>query len=577
MSRRKLEPQGADVSCMRALLIAVLMVTLTLAGCAANTETGPDSTEVADLGPYLMEGDWSQPRTPARFDILPAVRSDVIVADGVHMAIGIFLPDIEGCDWEATSLPEECELPVVMDAGPYYTDRVAIDKGRPQWVNWLVPRGYAVVQMALRGTGESGGCMAFKTPTDASDISDVATWIAEQPWSNENVGVAGRSYDGTSAWAAAASGNPYVKTIMPISGAVNAPQLYFRNGTHELRALIPHIPTYWASYALGTSGDDPTYRGAGIVANVCPEVAEAHVYGPLAAATGDASSEYWQSRDLTQAVIDNYQGSAWVIHGMVDWNVDPSQAVPFVNEMIAAGIPTRAWLGQWAHAYPDHSPEHINVRWDWADQVEQWFDFYLRDNGTQPWLGVEVEDDTYRWRQETHYPPAGNRTLLTMTREAQAEPLGGVSSAQPATFWYEAPQDGIIAGLPRVQFAFMPTTSTGGQIAAELVNERTLDRVGWGVLDLRHRNGGNTNPEVLTPGTWYDATLQFEPVDSRVLAGDVLRLVFGKNGAQDINPSPDPSRVGLDDVILDLPIVQRSTFLDIPLAEDDFRWDLYHS
>ncbi len=545
------------------VLVALMMVTIALAGCA-QSQDDPVAEPQTPLADYVMEGDWSQPLTPRLFDVLPALRMDVPVRDGIHMAIGVFLPDIAGCDWDAMELPDHCQLPVVMDAGPYYTDRVTIDKGRPQWVEWLVPRGYAVIQMALRGTGESGGCMAFKTPTDAADISDVVDWIATQPWSNENVGVAGRSYDSTSAWAAAASGNPHVKTIMPISGAVNAPQLYFRNGTHELRALIPHIPTYWASYALGAGGDDPLYRGTHVVANVCPEVAEAHAYGPLSAITGDASSEYWQSRDLTQDIIDNYAGSAWVIHGMIDWNVDPSQAVPFLNEMIDAEIPTRAWLGQWGHAYPDHSPEHINVRWDWADQIVQWFDFYLRDNGTQPWLGVEVEDDTYRWRSEERYPPMAQWSEFELPASDLLTHTGSTS------FVFEATERMLVAGLPQVKIDVTPLGS-GGQIAAQLFDDTQGKRIGWGVIDLRHPDGGNTQPQIVVPGQAMRLHLQFEPTDSLIEAGDDLRLVLQRTGVQDINPDTNPSPIQVDGVVVRLPVVAEDGFIQIPLAEDDFR------
>lgn len=556
---------------MRSVLVVAILVAVTLSGCASSEDaTDPVTETVADLGPYVMEGVWSTPRQPALFEKLPAFQVDVPVADGTEMAIGVFMPDIEGCDWDAAELPEDCHLPVVMDAGPYYTDRIDIDKGRPQWVEWLVPRGYIVVQMALRGTGESGGCMGFKAPSDADDISDVVDWIAAQPWSNGNVGVAGRSYDGTSAWAAAASGNPHVKTIMPISGAVDGPKLYFRNGTHELRVLIPHIPTYWATYALGIGGDDPLYRGTDIVANVCPEVVEAHVYGPMSAFTGDAGSEYWQSRILSDDILQNYNGSAWVIHGMIDWNVDPSQAVPFVNEMIDAGIETRAWLGQWGHAYPDHSPEHSNVRWDWADQIVSWFDFYLRDAGEQPWLGIEVEDDMYRWRQESHYPPR-NATWHEFT---VGETGTLVTNTFDALWRFTAEEDMLVAGLPQIKIDAIPM-GTGGQIGAELFDDTQGKRIGWGVIDLRHPDGGNTDPDVVVPGQPMTLHLQFEPTDSAIAAGDELRIVLTRGGVEDINPDTNPGLIQVDRVVVRLPTVAEDDFIDIPLTEDDLRYALY--
>lgn len=553
----------------KALMLASLFLLAGLAGCISDDPTSdPTPASAPDFSneDFVMEGVWSQPLSPREFPLETPYQEMVAVRDGVEMAIGIFLPDIPGCDWSSTDLPESCHLPVVMDAGPYYVDRVDIDKGRPQWVEWLVPRGYAVVQMALRGTGESGGCMGFKDPMDATDISDVVDWIAEQPWSNGNVGVAGRSYDGTSAWAAAASGNPHVKTIVPISGAVNAPQLYFRNGTHELRALIPHIPTYWASYALGTSGDDPLYRGTDILVNVCPDVLTPHIYGPLSAVTGDASSDYWQSRDLRQDIVDNYEGSVWVIHGMVDWNVDPSQAVPFLQDLQAADIPTLAWLGQWAHAYPDHSPEHINVRWDWAHQLELWFDHYLRDEGAQPWLGVEVERDDYQWHQLETFPAQGEDLRIEFSLGN-----GVITPLNPVTIPLETPTTGTFSGLSGIELTVTPTTVTGGSLAVELFDVTAGKRVGWGVLNLQYHQGGNTNPQTLTPGSPLTVRVQFEPTHSLFVEGNSLELRIGKDGVQDINPSLDPSPVIVTGGAVSGTLLTDVDGVSIPLGENDFR------
>ena len=47
---------------------------------------------------------------------------------------------------------------------------------------------------------------------------------------------------------------------------------------------------------------------------------------------GDRGSEfstYWAERNLKQRILDNYQGSVFLIHGLQDWNVDPHAAIPF--------------------------------------------------------------------------------------------------------------------------------------------------------------------------------------------------------------------------------------------------------
>ncbi len=561
---------------MRAWAVVGLLLLITVSGCLSDNDEDVVPGADNDVGypyagtDYVMEGEWSVPLQEALYEMLPGEKVWVPVRDGVEMSLGIFRPDKEGCDWTASELPDTCQLPVVMSASPYNLQSVGEPSGRPPLPEWLVPRDFIAVQMSLRGTGESGGCMEYKAPQDVDDISDVVDWIVDQPWSNGNVGVAGRSYVGTSAWAAAASGNPHVKTIMPISGAVSSPDLLFRNGTSEVRALIPHLPIYWATYAVGASSTDPEFAAGRVTQNICPGAVEPHVEGPMTSTTGEAGTEFWQNRNLRAPILDNYEGSAWVIHGMQDWNVDPSQVVPYVNEMIDAGIPTRAWLGQWAHAYPDNTNEHWNTRWDWSTQVVDWFEYWLRDAGAAPQLGVEVEDELYRWRHEDRFPPADVQWLELQPGDALLAPNGGLlAHDQDLVIPLEIPEDMQVAGLIQLQLQLTPG-GNGGQIAASIESFGTDEGVQWGVLDLRHADGGNTNPDTVTPGETLLATLQFEPTDTVFQAGEI-QLRLSRTGIQDIAPDANASPILVNDLVLRLPTVERDQFIPIPLPTHDPR------
>ncbi|HWG90999.1 MAG TPA: CocE/NonD family hydrolase [Candidatus Thermoplasmatota archaeon] len=581
------------------LLLALAMLLPLAAGCLTYPTTVVQSSGVA--GPaYDTSRGWSMPLSPALYGILDAVKEKVPAADGTPLAIGVFLPDMEGCDWAAGNLSAECRLPTVMDAGPYYGPNVDKDKYRPPTIEWLVPRGYAVIQMSLRGTGESGGCLEFKAPQDVEDVSAVISWIAQQPWSNGNVGMTGRSYDGTSAWAGAASGNPHLKTIVPISGAVNGPFLYYKNGTSELRGAI-NGATYFPTYA--TDAKPPTEWTERLCEGALVDVHRESAYSSL---TGDASSEYWQSRDLRQQILENYNGSVWVIHGLHDWNVNPSQAVPFVRELQAAGIETKAWFGVWEHHYPDRVDEHRNVRWDWAERMVQWFDKYLRGTpGIDTGPAVEVEDNLFVWRGEATYPPAdatwldfeasgdgalapagngtpGSFTLVGGTTAVanQAGPgeapslgdLGGLGDS--VTFRSEPLARALrFAGLPQFHVTATPSTPVGGHLFAELFDVfpdgRTM-RLGWGAISLHHYAGGNGEPETLTPGVPVVARMEFEPMDALVAEGHRLRLVVHRDGVEDILPSPslEPVELSLGGgaSVLRLPLIERPMVLPTYVA-----------
>ena len=67
-------------------------------------------------------------------------------------------------------------------------------------------------------------------------------------------------------------------------------------------------------------------------------------------------------------------------------------AFPTHQMAIDAGFDVKGLYGQWAHDYPDRYGGHealssgrgaeafpYTLRWDWADDLLEWFDFYLRD------------------------------------------------------------------------------------------------------------------------------------------------------------------------------------------------------
>ena len=74
------------------------------------------------------------------------------------------MPVIEGCDWEAGNLSEECRVPVIAEIGPYYNDGdvdalTPADRLGRFLIENYVPHGYGVAQVSVFGTGESNHCM----------------------------------------------------------------------------------------------------------------------------------------------------------------------------------------------------------------------------------------------------------------------------------------------------------------------------------------------------------------------------------------------------------------------------------
>jgi len=54
------------------------------------------------------------------------------VTGGAEVHMGLWLPVIEGCDMDAAEVPEECQVPVIAEIGPYYDDG-DVDALTPAW------------------------------------------------------------------------------------------------------------------------------------------------------------------------------------------------------------------------------------------------------------------------------------------------------------------------------------------------------------------------------------------------------------------------------------------------------------
>ena len=591
---------------------ALLAVGLLLAGCVS----GPGPAVVVDdpgtlvpvaerhLKPYDVTGFYSHTLQEGAFGILPGlsvdVQVDLPVTSGAQAAagqaftnLGLFLPKIDGCDWKAASLPDRCKVPVVADVGPYYMSST----GRPELndgsnvvgesdsiatepahrlgkflIDNLVPHGYAVAQVSVLGTGDSTSCQDLMGPDEQAGVDAAVTWLGSQPWSNGAVGLIGRSYDGSTPWEAAMFGNPHLKTIVPISGLTGQHGLMWRNGSAETRGPGVLYALYAAMTIDGEAED--------ALQVMCPDYLTGAPESLAAYLTGGrndfGANSYWAERHFLDRALANYKGSVYAIHGMQDWNVDPHMIFPAYQQVQAAGLEAKGLFGQWAHMYPDRPSEHVSlpagfgkeaypasVRYDWAQDLLEWFDHYLKGTGPKPALHVEVQDNHGAWRIETTWPPADATALPLKLLDDLAKTSAGEAQVMPAdatgaSVVYEGKplaSDLRIAGLAHFPVNVRPL-GPGGQVFAQLVDVapggKTL-RLGHAVMDLRFANGG-TEPTPVVPGTALTAHMEFEAIDAIVPAGHHLMLVLSATG-MDYLPSTTSAPVVIESGTLVLPTV----------------------
>ncbi|MEA3199325.1 MAG: X-Pro dipeptidyl-peptidase [Thermoplasmata archaeon] len=574
---------------MRAFLAFALVGLLLVAGCLSASKQPPaaalGATPATTAGlPFppasafdinTPEGkplDWSHPVEKGTYAVLPAKVVKVPSFDGVKLALGIYLPDV----------PNGTKVPVLMDVGPYYGE-LDDDVGTPAHVRLgkflidnLVPHGYAVVQASVRGTGQSEGCNDYLGATEQHDIDVLLTYLGEAPWSSGAVAVIGKSYDGTTAWEAATTGNKYLKTIVPIEGIDSMQQLHFRNGSAETRSLIlgESYYSYGATQGMGSTPDDP--QTAARVA--CPDPFSGPFHAPEGAygyATGGGQTstpldmgpqaDYWTARDYRDRALKNFHGSLFYIHGFQDWNVKPSQGIDIYNQFPGA---KKMLVGEWAHVHADRASEHPNVRMDWAEMLLRWFDQELKGAKTDTGPAVQVEDTHGHWTTEPEnaYPPL-DATPLVLHPEADGKL---VAKAQEGSDMLYAPTAGAgapaslpgtknvlsfvtdplpngtrIEGLPTLHVTVTPTSS-GGLLWAELhevLSNGTDLWIGRAQMDLRYADGG-MEPQTVTPGQPIVAKMEFYPLDAHILPGSRIRLALTQEqGGSDVLPSAQTAPV----------------------------------
>ena len=123
-----------------------------------------------------------------------------------------------------------------------------------------------LVELGMRGTGQSDGCMRYGDEVDWRDGAAVVQAIAAQPWSNGNVGMWGHSYPAWSQMMTAAMRPPALKAIVPTSGVYDLWSLLTRRGA----PLTGGLGSAFAPAFTLTTGHQPPQG----VKQLCPELVE---------------------------------------------------------------------------------------------------------------------------------------------------------------------------------------------------------------------------------------------------------------------------------------------------------------
>jgi len=373
----------------------------------------------------------------------------------------------------------------------------------------------------------------------------------------------GKSYDGSTPWQAAMYGNEYLKTIVPISGLIGVRELMWKNGSSEARAPFMHNVVY-GSYGYEADKEEQNLQ------NACPDYALSSLYGAEAYTFGGSEfSGYWDERYFLDRVLENYRGSVYIVQGFHDWNVDPHMAVPVINTLLDTGIEAKVLMGQWDHDYPDR-PDYQKqrsdpgrgseaypqmVRFDWMQDLLEWFTYYLQEMGPKPSLYLEIQNNRGEWRVEERYPASDSKTIEMALGSADLIHISNGNTIIPFANDYvvfETPafnQTFRFGGLPQLHID-VTLAGSGGSVYALMEDCNSDDEcihIGHATMDLRYHAGG-TQYNVLSPGQTVNAKMEFFAMDVLIPEGHKIRLSLTDIGDDYLPPSNTaPVEIGINE------------------------------
>ena len=536
----------------------------------ARSQLAYDTTQAYSF--VLQQGKYELLETDNQFNSEHVyVEYDLPVTEGgaaVTCEIGMDCPQISLAFWRP-KVPAGMKVPVIAEFGPYFGETSAQTPDVSTPGSWLgvgiiqniLPHGFAFAQVSVTGTGMSNHCMDLMGFAEQEGINAAVEWLATQEWSNGNVGMIGKSYDGSTPWQAAMYGDEYLKTIVPISGLIGVRELMWKNGSSEARAPFMHNVVY-GSYGFEADKGDQNLQ------NAC----EDYLLGPIHATNGyvfagnEFIESYWEERYFLDRVLENYRGSVYIVQGFHDWNVDPHMAVPTINTLLDHGIEAKVLMGQWDHDYPDR-PDYQKqrsdpgrgsegypemVRFDWMQDLLEWFTYYLQETGPKPSMYSEIQNNRGEWRIEDRYPArdskviemdlgGSNLSLVSESIMGSTVYPGMETTDDWIVFETEAYQDDFrFGGLPQLHMDVTPLGSGGSLYALmeDCDSEGYCIHIGHAIMDLRYHEGGNEY-QTIVPGQTIRAKMEFFAMDVWIPEGHKFKLSLRDVGEDYLPPSTE--------------------------------------
>jgi predicted acyl esterase len=187
---------------LRIITVLLACLTLTVVIPAYSQGLKGAGTESRDW----VAGPATPSVSPASYQVAKQTDVPITVRDGTILSADLYLPQGAG---------KSGPFPTLVSFEGYNKDSINTAGD----INDYVSRGYAFLDVDIRGIGDSQGEWHSYSPQSQEDHYDVIQWAAAQHWSTGKVGVVGISYGAIMTFLAAETMPPSVKMLIPHMGA----------------------------------------------------------------------------------------------------------------------------------------------------------------------------------------------------------------------------------------------------------------------------------------------------------------------------------------------------------------------
>ncbi len=496
-----------------------------------------------------------------------------------------YVPSFDGTLlWTEVTLPEgDGPWPTVIASSPYNgeANRGQVPAMWTYWTQDWAKRGYAAVNVDVRGYGVSGGCVEVWGENEQKDQAFIVDWVSKQPWSDGNVGFYGQSYVGTTPVAAAVQAPEALKAIIAVAPVINAYEDWHYggvpNGESSLSPVAYQVLTDPPAVPDGQRTDlDSILRST--TNGICDPSLLPRANDPRA-----VYNEFYEERDFKKRAGD-VTAAVLFTEGFEDANVKSAMIPGWFNELQG---PKLRVFGHWLHQHPARMDQEV-LFLGWMDQYVKG-----RDLGFDRLPSVVVNADAEHHRMTDSWPSEEATEYRLGTDLAAGVLVEGDGSGDALVDLVPAgstvaPGQAPDRDTERVVLTFpvaddlpviAPTLELAGTlngenafVYAELVEQfadggqRVLT---WGMLNLALRNGYDTY-EPLTPAAPFTGTLPFRPTEHIVAAGSTLVLTIqGAQAGQAVGlAQPQPGALELDGggTTLVVPTVPMEAYEAMPVS-----------